>query len=193
MSSYHIKYMILCKKSNITRQYPIQLDKLSDMDIKLVMTKLSAFAQFRPTFGTVRRTNGGLHPDDLGSAIAIQSSIFWGVICDRIPPCSCIFPVVYRNRSSFCRLSALRRVLAQHALKGPTVHLEAAGGLRNVALALLEDALDMLPAHAVGRHRVGGRRRQRIVAGEQGMLDGVGVGRLGQVVDGAGLHRGDRR
>src|SRR5665213_2727474 len=47
--------------------------------------------------------------------------------------------------------SAPRRVLRQDALKGAPVHLEAARGLRHVALAQLEDALDVLPAHAVER------------------------------------------
>src|SRR5665213_1092909 len=88
--------------------------------------------------------------------------------------------------------SAPRRVLRQDALKGAPVHLEAARGLRHVALAQLEDALDVLPAHAVGGHRVFGRLRRLAFRGEQRALDRVGVGGLGQVVDRPGFHRRDR-
>src|SRR6516164_8876797 len=45
------------------------------------------------------------------------------------------------------RASASRRALAEDALQGAAVHLEAAGGLRDVPLAQLEDPLDVLPAH----------------------------------------------
>src|SRR3954454_7189011 len=83
------------------------------------------------------------------------------------------------------------RVLAEDALQGAPMHVETARRLRNVAVALLEDALDVLPAHAVGRHRVAGRRRQLAAMRGQRLLDGVGVGRLGEVVDGAFLHCGD--
>ena len=34
------------------------------------------------------------------------------------------------------------------------MHVEPSRGLRNVAVAHLVDALDVFPAHAVGRHRV---------------------------------------
>src|SRR5829696_2243098 len=71
------------------------------------------------------------------------------------------------------------------------MHVEAARRLRDVAVALLEDALDVLPAHAVGRHRVAGRRRQLAAVRGQRLLDGVGVGRLGEIVNGAFLHGGD--
>src|SRR5260370_10882921 len=81
-------------------------------------------------------------------------------------------------------------VLAQDALQGAPVHVEAARGLRDVAVALLEDALDMLPAHAVGRHRIAGRRRQLATVRGQRLLDGIGIGRLGQIVDGGLFHRG---
>src|SRR4051812_7339948 len=52
------------------------------------------------------------------------------------------------------------RVLAQDTLQGAAVHVEPARGFRDVAVALLEDPLNVFPAHPVGRHRVGGRRRQ---------------------------------
>jgi len=45
------------------------------------------------------------------------------------------------------------------------------------------DALDMLPPHAVGAHRIFRRRGRLVLAGEQGAGDVVGVGGLGQIVD----------
>src|SRR5712664_3679736 len=78
-----------------------------------------------------------------------------------------------------------RRVLAQNALQGAPMHVEAARGLRDIAVALLEDALDMLPAHAIGRHRIARRRRQLAAMRGQRLLDGIGVGRFGEIVDGA--------
>ena len=71
------------------------------------------------------------------------------------------------------------------------MHVETARRLRDVAVALLEHALDVLPAHAVGRHRVAGRRRQLAAVRDQRLLDGIGVGRLGEIVDRALLHRRD--
>src|SRR5882757_6675575 len=62
-------------------------------------------------------------------------------------------------------------VLAENELQGAPMHVEAARRLRDVAIALLEDALDMLPAHAVGRHRVAGRRRQLAAVRGQRLLD----------------------
>src|SRR5260221_8144680 len=88
--------------------------------------------------------------------IGRRISHFWRVPTHRIPPSACILPVVYRRGPLRTGSSAPWRVLAQHALQRAAVHFEAAGGLRDVAVALLENALDMLPAHAVGRHRIGG-------------------------------------
>ena len=82
-------------------------------------------------------------------------------------------------------------MLAQDPLQGAPVHVEAARRLRDVAIALLEHALDVFPAHAVGGHRVAGRRRQLATVRGQRLLDGVGVRRLGEIVDGPFLHRGD--
>ena len=61
---------------------------------------------------------------------------------------------------------SLGRALGQDALQGATVHVEAAGSLGDVAVAQLIDALDMLPADAVGRHRIFRRRRLVTLAGE---------------------------
>src|SRR3977135_4437215 len=68
-------------------------------------------------------------------------------------------------------------VLAEDALQGAPVHVETARRLRDVAVALLEHALDVLPAHAVGRHRIAGRRRQLAAVRRQRLLDGIGIGR----------------
>src|SRR5260370_39600464 len=84
--------------------------------------------------------------------ISTERRVCWG----KVPPRSCIFLVFNRRRRPAPRLSALRRVLAQHPLQRAAVHLEAARRLPDVAVAFVENALDMLPAHAGGRHRVGG-------------------------------------
>ena len=55
------------------------------------------------------------------------------------------------------------------------MHLQAPRRLRDVAVALLEDALDVLPAHPVGRHGIGRRRRQSALAADQGALDRIGI------------------
>ena len=53
------------------------------------------------------------------------------------------------------------------------------------------DPLDVLPAHSVCRHRVFRWGRLRVRAGEQGGRDIVGVGWLGQIVDGTVLYSSD--
>ncbi len=58
-------------------------------------------------------------------------------------------------------------------------------------VAQLVDALDVFPADAVGRHRVLGRRGAFVLRGGQGADDVFDIGRLGEVVDRAGLHGGD--
>ena len=74
------------------------------------------------------------------------------------------------------------------------MHPKPPGGLGDVAVALLEHPLDMLPPNAIRRHRIVRRWRQRPVAvGQKRGLDLVGVGRLGDVVDRTGLHRGHGR
>src|SRR5436309_12243367 len=47
-----------------------------------------------------------------------------------------------------------RRALGEDALQRAAMHVQPARGLRDVAVAHLVNALDMLPAHAVGRHRI---------------------------------------
>src|SRR3954470_8814263 len=62
-----------------------------------------------------------------------------------------------------------RGALVQDPLQRPAVHVEAPRGLRDVAAALLEHALDVLPAYPVRRHRIMGRRGQGQSRGEQGV------------------------
>ena len=69
------------------------------------------------------------------------------------------------------------------------MHVEPARRLRHVASAQFVDALDVLPAHAIGRHRVFRRLGVLAVKREQGGHHVVGVDRLGEVVDRAHLHR----
>ena len=69
------------------------------------------------------------------------------------------------------------------------MHVEPARGLRNVAAAQFVDALDVLPAHAVGRHRIFRRLDLVVVVRQQSRRHVVGVDRLGQIIDGAELHR----
>ncbi len=71
------------------------------------------------------------------------------------------------------------------------MHVEAASGFRDVAVAKLIDALNMLPTHAVRRHGVLGRIGLVAFLGEKSRLDRVGVGRLCQIIDSAELHRGN--
>jgi hypothetical protein len=61
-----------------------------------------------------------------------------------------------------------RAALGQDALQGAPMHAQPARGFRDIAVALFIDALDMLPAHAIGRHRVFGRRGQGPSAGPAG-------------------------
>jgi hypothetical protein len=72
------------------------------------------------------------------------------------------------------------------------VHFEAARSLRDVAVAQLEHPLDVLPAHAIGRHRILGRFRGCVLLGKEGAFDRIGVGRLWQIVDRPRLYRRDR-
>src|SRR5258708_29024531 len=90
--------------------------------------------------------------------------------------------VISAGASVFGASVFARGVLAEDALQGAPMHVETARRLRDIAVALFEDALDVLPAHAVGRHRVAGRRRQLAAMRCQRLLDGVGVGRLGEIV-----------
>ena len=64
--------------------------------------------------------------------------------------------------------------------------------LGHIAVALLVDPLDMLPAHPVGRHGPLRRRRQRVFVAQQRGRHLVGIRRLGQIIDGPCLNRGDR-
>ena len=69
------------------------------------------------------------------------------------------------------------------------MHVEAARGLRDIAAAELVDALDVLPAHAIGRHRIFRWLDLAAVEGEQRRDHVVGVHRLREIIDRAELHR----
>jgi two-component system sensor histidine kinase RegB len=56
------------------------------------------------------------------------------------------------------------------------MHVQSAGGFGDITAAQGVDALDMLPAHAVGRHRVFRRRRGVVLDRQQGLDDVVGIG-----------------
>ncbi len=82
--------------------------------------------------------------------------------------------------------------LRENPLQRAPVHVQPARCFRDVAVAHLVDALDVLPAHAVGRHRI--RRQLGLVSAgrEQRGDDVVGVRRLREIIDRAHLHRGHR-
>src|SRR3546814_9324884 len=74
----------------------------------------------------------------------------------------------------------LRRPLGEDALQGAAMHLQAPRGLRHIAVAEFKHALDMFPAHALGRHRLVRRRRMRGIAPPQGPIAIVGLGEIGR-------------
>ena len=69
------------------------------------------------------------------------------------------------------------------------MHVEAARGLGDVAAAEFVDALDVLPAHPIGRHRIFRRLGLAALEREQRRDHVVGVHRLGEIVDRAEFHR----
>ena len=71
------------------------------------------------------------------------------------------------------------------------MHAQAARGLRDIVVAQLVDALDMLPADAISRHRVFRRRRQIAPTGQQRGSDIVGIRGFGEIVSGTRLDRSD--
>src|SRR5579864_4482028 len=83
----------------------------------------------------------------------------------------------------------LRRAFGEDALQGAAMHVEAARGFRNVAAAQFVDTLDVLPAHAVRRHRIFRRLDLSVVEREQRGSDVVGIDRLGEIIDRAELYR----
>src|SRR3569833_2154643 len=93
---------------------------------------------------------------------------------------------VKANIYRLCQL--LWRALGEDALQGAAMHVEAARGLGDVAITQLIDALDVLPADAIGRHRILGRGRLALASREQRVDHIVGVGGFAEIVDGAELH-----
>ena len=66
-------------------------------------------------------------------------------------------------------------MLAQNPLQRPAVHFETPRRLGNVAIAQLEDPLNVLPAHPVGRHRILRRLRRDALLGEERAFDRIGI------------------
>src|ERR1700692_1094092 len=71
-----------------------------------------------------------------------------------------------------------RRAFRQNALQGAAMHVQPSCGFGDVAVAHLVDALDVLPAHPVRRHRILRRLGLLRAAGKQGGDDIVGIGGL---------------
>ena len=97
------------------------------------------------------------------------------------------------SQESRSRGDLFRRALGEDALQGAAVHVETTRGFRNVTTAQFVDALDVLPAHAVRRHRILRRLDLPVVERQQRRNDVVGIDRLGEVIDGAEfdrIHRG---
>src|SRR5579863_3529450 len=84
-----------------------------------------------------------------------------------------------------------RRALGENALQSAPVHRELARGFRDIAIAGLVDALNMLPADAIGGHRMLGALRTIAAGRHQRGENLVGVDRLGEIVESAELDRRD--
>src|SRR3954451_595620 len=83
-----------------------------------------------------------------------------------------------------------RRALGQNTLQRAAMHVEPPRGLGDVTVAHLIDPLNVLPTHAIGRHRIARRLGLLGAAGKQCRYHIVGVGRFRQVIHRAHLHRG---
>ena len=84
-------------------------------------------------------------------------------------------------------------MLTENPLQGPAVHAKPARRFRYIAPALFVNALDMLPANAVGAHRVLWWCRHAVTGVPQRRGDAVLVGRFRQVIQRPCLHSGNRR
>ena len=71
------------------------------------------------------------------------------------------------------------------------MHVKAPCCLGNVTAAQLVNPLDVLPSHPISRHRVHWGFRFAALAIEQRCHDIVGIHRLGEIVNGAELYRGN--
>ena len=79
--------------------------------------------------------------------------------------CSRPWPGAAEPSAAAARASGPRRALGQDPLQRAAMHAEPPRGLRDVAIALLEHPLDVLPAHPVGRHRPLGRLLRLLALG----------------------------
>ena len=82
-----------------------------------------------------------------------------------------------------------RRALGEDALQRSTMHAETPRGFGYIVIAQFIDALDMLPANAIGRHRVFWRFGSSAFAREKRLFDVIGVGGLGEIIKRAGFDR----
>ena len=84
--------------------------------------------------------------------------------------------------------------LFQLARQRTTMHPEPAGGLRDIESRLYQHLMDALPLQALDGSRARAQRDVDIpLASGEGLLDIIGVGRLGEIVSGAQLDGFDRR
>ena len=81
-----------------------------------------------------------------------------------------------------------RCMLSQHPLQGPPMHAKLARRVADVAPALLEDALDVLPSHAIGGQG-SVRNACRYALATESSEEASLINGLGQVVRSAGLQR----
>src|SRR5262249_2131543 len=80
-----------------------------------------------------------------------------------------------------------RCALGEDALQRAAVHVEAAGGFADVVAAEFVDALNVLPTDTIGGHRIVRRLGRGVWRREQRFDDVLGIGGLGEIVDGTGL------
>jgi Uncharacterized protein conserved in bacteria len=96
----------------------------------------------------------------------------------RSPPRSGSIGWSIRRATGSFRATLPRRALGQNALQGAAMHVQPPRRFRDVAVAHFVDALDVLPAHAIRRHRIVRQFGLLGAAREQGRDDIVGVGGL---------------
>src|SRR5262249_14324166 len=119
--------------------------------------------------------------------------VIFGLVVDDGPPALAkliLAPDPFLSTGSlFGDQASTRGALGDDTLQRMAMNAQPSCRLRNIAAAELVDALDVLPAHAVIRHRILGELGDLARPGLQRRAYFVGVGGLGQVIDGAELHR----
>src|SRR6185437_1203265 len=143
-----------------------------------------------PTRRPSRRSHGRISGAFLTGAVVAQTGAFSKKSGRRFSEENAIKSTKLKHRVLDCCL--LGRALRQDALQRAAVHVEPARRFRNIAAAQLINTLDVLPAHAIGRHRIFWRIDSFVVEGEQGRGHIVSIDRLGQIIDRPEFDRGDR-